>query len=199
MNYLLYLLFCHIIGWFMTGYIVIRLLVKDDIRLLGSGNIGALNSGRIGGRKAFVLTFLGDSFKGGIAVMTAQHLARFCLQHKYDLAVISGTTRQLKLYKQMGFVPFARLVGTEDALYQPMYLTKDTYKASLAGRLQPRPLSFLPGPVPVSEEVTVAFQRKALSHRSSEFKQIMHDVRKRLCKLTNSGPCASSSGERYFS
>lgn len=116
----------------------------------------------------------------------AQHLARFCLLQKYDLAIISGTVRQLKLYKQMGFLPFARLVGTEEALYQPMYLTRDTYKASLAGRLQPRPLTFLPGPVPVRDEVKASFQSKAISHRSSGFKKTMYEVRKRLCELTNS-------------
>lgn len=36
-------------------------------------------------------------------------------------AVISATTRQLKLYRHMGFVPFNGLVGTKDAPYQPMY------------------------------------------------------------------------------
>ena len=91
MNYLLYLLFCHIIGWIMTGYIVIRLLSKDDIRLLGSRNIGALNSGRIAGTKAFVLTFLGDSLKGGAAVMTGIY---FNLQNTVILlgliAVVAG-------------------------------------------------------------------------------------------------------------
>lgn len=38
-----------------------------------------------------------------------------------ETAVISGTTRQLKLYRHLGFVPFNGLVGTKDAPYQPMY------------------------------------------------------------------------------
>jgi len=96
---------------------------------------------------------------------------------------MSGTVRQLKLYNQMGFFPFAKLVGTEDALYQPMYLTKETFNASLAGRLQPRPLAFLPGPVPIKEEVSASLQNMAISHRSTTFKKMMRNVRDSLCEM----------------
>jgi hypothetical protein len=41
----------------------------------------------------------------------------------YDLALISGTTRQLKLYEHLGFKAFGPLVGTAEAQFQPMYLT----------------------------------------------------------------------------
>ncbi len=44
----------------------------------------------------------------------------------FDIALISGTTRQLKLYHKIGFVDFGTLVGKDEALYQPMYLTKNT-------------------------------------------------------------------------
>jgi predicted N-acetyltransferase YhbS len=40
-----------------------------------------------------------------------------------DTAVISGTTRELKLYEKIGFIPFGHLVGTSEALYQPMFIT----------------------------------------------------------------------------
>jgi GNAT superfamily N-acetyltransferase len=40
----------------------------------------------------------------------------------YDIAVISGTTRQSRLYKHLGFKPFAAPVGKLSALYQPMYI-----------------------------------------------------------------------------
>lgn len=68
MGYLGYVVFCYILGWVMTGYFVVRLFTDKDIRFQGSGNIGALNSGRAAGVKGFILTFLGDSLKGGIAV-----------------------------------------------------------------------------------------------------------------------------------
>jgi hypothetical protein len=41
-----------------------------------------------------------------------------------DLAIISGTTRQARLYRHMGFVPFGPLVGSPGAYYQPMYVTR---------------------------------------------------------------------------
>lgn len=52
-----------------------------------------------------------------------QMTARYCQDQGYDLAVISGTVRQLKLYKRLGFVSFGPLVGTADACFRPMYIT----------------------------------------------------------------------------
>ena len=48
------------------------------------------------------------------------------------LAVISATTRQLKLYTHLGFVPFGPLVGTQEARFQPMYLTEQTFLTRIA-------------------------------------------------------------------
>ena len=45
----------------------------------------------------------------------------YCTGRGYALAVISGTTRQARLYGHLGFVPFGPLVGTEEAPYQPMF------------------------------------------------------------------------------
>jgi len=123
---------------------------------------------------------------GRIFFGMAQYLAAYCLQHGYDLAIMSGTVRQLKLYNQMGFVPFADLVGTEEAVFQPMFLTRDTFEASLAARLQPCQLSFLPGPVPIRKEVAASLQGDAISHRSSFFRETMNKVRQGLCNMTGS-------------
>ncbi len=46
---------------------------------------------------------------GRVFLGMAQFLIKYCLKKGYDVAVISGTTRQLKLYGQMGFRPFAQL------------------------------------------------------------------------------------------
>ncbi|MGI6451411.1 MAG: GNAT family N-acetyltransferase [Desulfitobacteriia bacterium] len=116
----------------------------------------------------------------------AQFIANYCLQQGYDLVIMSGTVRQLKLYRHMGFVPFARLVGSEDAMYQPMYLTRETFLASLAGRLRLRQLSFLPGPVPISPEVAASLQGEAISHRSEAFQQTMAEVKEMLRARTGS-------------
>ena len=52
---------------------------------------------------------------------------RYCVREGFDLALISGTTRQLKLYAHLGFVPFGPLVGTPEALFQPMMLTLERF------------------------------------------------------------------------
>ncbi len=54
-------------------------------------------------------------------------LAKYCDDHDYDLGIMSGTTRQLKMYRHLGFTPFGPLVGREGAHYQPMYLTLASY------------------------------------------------------------------------
>src|SRR6185295_9574636 len=56
-------------------------------------------------------------FAGLVELLARHFIARGC-----DLAVISGTVRQLALYRHLGFEPFGACVGTADALYQPMYL-----------------------------------------------------------------------------
>src|SRR4030095_3269878 len=57
--------------------------------------------------------------------MVFQGLLKWLLEdarsQRYNGAVISGTVRQQKLYKHLGFVPFGPLVGSKDAQYQPMY------------------------------------------------------------------------------
>ena len=52
-----------------------------------------------------------------------QYLCHELIEKGTDMAVISGTTRQLRLYSRIGFIPFGPLVGTTDALFQPMYIT----------------------------------------------------------------------------
>jgi hypothetical protein len=43
-------------------------------------------------------------------------------ERAFDIAVISATTRQTRLYRHLGFKPFGPLVGTPGAHYQPMYI-----------------------------------------------------------------------------
>jgi predicted N-acetyltransferase YhbS len=45
------------------------------------------------------------------------------IKENVDTAVISGTTRELKLYAKIGFIPFGSLVGSHEATYQPMFIT----------------------------------------------------------------------------
>ena len=58
------------------------------------------------------------AFTGLVAFLARHFMAQGC-----DLALISGTVRELELYGHMGFETFAQPVGSADASYQPMYLT----------------------------------------------------------------------------
>jgi aspartate aminotransferase-like enzyme/GNAT superfamily N-acetyltransferase len=110
----------------------------------------------------------------------------------YNLAVISGTVRQQKLYKHLGFVPFGPVVGTSEAPFQPMYLTIEEFEENarpiLAGASDTErainPISFLPGPVGVSLEVRQALGSLPISHRSDRFKEQLAVTQSLLGKLT---------------
>ena len=117
-------------------------------------------------------------------------LAQYFRDRGFDLAIISGTVRQLRLYKHLGFVTFGPVVGTGEAQFQPMYLTLETF-IEMAKTLSPSSpavekilASYLPGPVEVHEEVRKAFERGPVSHRSDTFTGDFRATKKLLCDLT---------------
>ncbi|CAH0345831.1 aminotransferase class V-fold PLP-dependent enzyme [Bacillus sp. CECT 9360] len=120
-------------------------------------------------------------------------LVSYCLEQKYNMAVISGVDRQIKLYKRIGFQPFGSLIGQGDAKFQPMFLTKEQFENSTKAfkRMMNRKasvakqLNFLPGPVPVHEEVERAFASQPISHRSLIFLEEMKEVQSKLCHYVN--------------
>jgi aspartate aminotransferase-like enzyme/predicted N-acetyltransferase YhbS len=130
----------------------------------------------------------------------SQGLIATLVQHAidcgHDLAVISGTIRQAKLYKYLGFIPFGPLVGSEDAQYQPMYLTLEAYedlKTRSRSFAKESPslanddtvlFNFLPGPVDFSSHVQEVYSEKPRSHREDDFVKDFQKVRKLLCQLT---------------
>jgi aspartate aminotransferase-like enzyme len=128
----------------------------------------------------------GQVFRGLTALMW-----QFGTEHGYDLGVISGTTRQQRLYRHLGFVPFGPQVGKGDAMFQPMYLTLEKFEKQaeifLRQPLRPhRPVSFLPGPVTIPAQVRKAFERVPESHRSDFFIADFQRTRGRLCQLVRS-------------
>src|SRR5256886_2387960 len=127
--------------------------------------------------------------------MVFQGLLKLLLEYgksqRYNLAVISGTVRQQKLYKHLGFVPFGPIVGSKDAQYQPMYLTLEEFEevaspllnvASAADRAL-NPISFLPGPVSIRPEIRAALDQLPVSHRCDRFKEDFALTRTLLCQL----------------
>ena len=92
------------------------------------------------------------------------------------MALISATTRELPLYEQMGFKSFHTLVGTEEAAFQPMYVTPAMFEESSVGDYDER-IYILPGPVDIEENVRKAFSTKPISHRSKSFHVTMENVK----------------------
>ncbi len=123
----------------------------------------------------------------GILALLWQH----GVEKGYDLAIISGTTRQAKLYQHLGFVPFGPLVGAGEAQFQPMYVTLETFevtareflRSSPARSFHPNAVNFLPGPVAIRREVRRAFEQAPESHRGQSFKMDFHSARQILCEL----------------
>ncbi|MCX7626528.1 MAG: aminotransferase class V-fold PLP-dependent enzyme [Candidatus Sumerlaeaceae bacterium] len=127
----------------------------------------------------------------------ALELARYGLRKGYDLALISGTTRQINLYRHLGFIPFGPLVGTSGAQFQPMYMTKQEFEKITMQVLGPEEIfqaaedfnghvaNFLPGPVNIHPDVQAAFSRAPVSHRGEEFMREFQGVKRQLCRLAN--------------
>ncbi len=120
-------------------------------------------------------------------------LARYAEEQGYDLGLISGTVRQTKLYHHIGFSPFGPLVGTEDAQYQPMYLTFSAYrKLKEQSRIFRLPTAqngnitnLLPGPVTVNRAVLRVLGRPPHSHRANTFHELFSQTRQLLCQRLN--------------
>lgn len=113
----------------------------------------------------------------------------------YDVAVISGTTRQARLYKHLGFKPFGPLVGKQDALYQPMYIDvggaielkkqSQILQPKKGSEMEQLLFNYLPGPVSIAEGVIEAHAAEPGSHRSQAFMDNFNELRRMLCERVN--------------
>lgn len=113
----------------------------------------------------------------------------------YDIAVISGTTRQARLYKHLGFKPFGPLVGKQDALYQPMYIDiggaielkkqSQILKPKKGSEMERLLFNYMPGPVSIAEGVMEANSAEPNSHRSQQFMDHFNELRRSLCERVN--------------
>lgn len=121
-------------------------------------------------------------------------LLQYCEKQEYNLAVISGTVRQEKLYKHLGFVPFGPRVGRPGAWFQPMYLTLEVFEERSKSFFRNPPrhpdrrtqANFLPGPVGIHWRVRKAFGTLPVSHRSEAFIGDFQRTKQLLCDLVGS-------------
>ncbi len=131
--------------------------------------------------------------KGYIFYGLLKRLVKYGLENNYNYAIISGTTRQMRLYEHIGFKPFYHLVGKEGAYYQPMFITVDLLKKGIGKLLEEteenitaKIVNLLPGPVEIHKEVKKEFAKPAVSHRDEIFKKDFLTTKKLLCKFLNS-------------
>lgn len=68
------IVFSYLLGSLSTAIITSKLMGLPDPRTQGSGNPGATNVLRLGGKKAAVLTLLGDMLKGVVPMIAASAL-----------------------------------------------------------------------------------------------------------------------------
>jgi glycerol-3-phosphate acyltransferase PlsY len=107
----------YILGCFSTGYYLVRLVLGQDLRNMGSGNAGAKNAGRVLGKYGFWITLLGDFGKGALVVGLTRyltlndHLAALAM-----LAVVLGHIWpvQLRLRGGKGFATSIGAVSVYD-------------------------------------------------------------------------------------
>ena len=89
--WILTLSLAYLIGSVPTGYLLVRVFHKQDIRKSGSGNIGATNVARSGSKGLGMATLLLDVVKGVLAVAIAKHFAQSLgFPQGYDLEAVAG-------------------------------------------------------------------------------------------------------------
>jgi len=94
----LLIVLAYLLGGISTGYYLVRLLNREDVRNHGSGATGATNVGRMLGVKGFLLTFLGDGFKGCLIPALAIYLGLSEITVMLSLiAVVAGHVWPIQL------------------------------------------------------------------------------------------------------
>lgn len=128
-------------------------------------------------------------------------VVRYTEQRGHDIALISGTLRQTRLYQHLGFTAFGPVVGTPEAPYQPMYQYVKSFRDRAAGMpdsplagLVRSEVNLMPGPVFPSPAVQAALAAKPCSHRSDFFMPLLEQTRRQLTELTGAEQAAIALG-----
>lgn len=70
-GFLLCIVLSYLLGSISFSVLISRVFYHDDVRKYGSGNAGTTNMLRTFGKKAAIMTFMGDTFKGVVAILIA--------------------------------------------------------------------------------------------------------------------------------
>jgi glycerol-3-phosphate acyltransferase PlsY len=94
----------YLLGSIPSGYLVMRLFRKQDIRSVGSGNIGATNVLRSGGKGLGAVTFLLDMGKGAASVYLGAWLSLLLVSHAMPLGELRNYEALAALSAVLGHV-----------------------------------------------------------------------------------------------
>ncbi len=129
-------------------------------------------------------------------------LFEFVLHKGYDLGVISGITKQIKLYQHIGFKAFGPLVSSQDTQFQPMCIT---FKRAINFKKRFKSLNknqmisnYLPGPVSISENVMKTYSQRPVSHRNSSFMNDFANLQEQLRQRLNTKEVYIATGGGTF-
>lgn len=97
----------YLIGSFPTGYLVVKVFAKQDIRDVGSGSTGATNVKRVLGKKGFFSVLLIDAIKGFIPVCLAEYLeVKFGLYPNIHIAPVLASAAVIIGHSKSIFLNF---------------------------------------------------------------------------------------------
>lgn len=89
-DYIIIFLISYFLGNFSSAFIFGKLIMKKDVRDYGSGNAGATNALRAFGIKVGIIAFIGDIFKGVMAVYIGRLINPEIGPYIAGLAVVIG-------------------------------------------------------------------------------------------------------------
>ncbi len=129
---------------------------------------------------------------------------RFAENNGYSHLLISGVADKSGMYEKLGFLPLGPGVRSGEVTYVPMWCDirrMRDHVSAIEGRLEKRaqsapevtmpeaepevqPMSMMPGPAHLSENVATAFAKPMMSHRGLKFSELFGGIRSRLFDLT---------------
>ncbi len=129
---------------------------------------------------------------------------RFAEDNGYSHLLISGVADKSGMYEKLGFLPLGPGVASGAVTFIPMWCDirrMRDHVSAIEGRLEKRaqsapavqlpeaepevqPMSMMPGPAHLSQNVATAFARPMMSHRGLKFAELFGGIRSRLFDLT---------------
>ncbi|MEI2465437.1 glycerol-3-phosphate acyltransferase [Niallia taxi] len=107
----LYLICAYFVGNLLFGFIVGKMQSGGDIRAEGSKNPGARNAGRLYGKKALILTFLGDAMKGAAVIIIGRLLGFSTAVQLFGLLFVCIGHIKPVLFQMKGGKGISTLIG----------------------------------------------------------------------------------------